>query len=246
MKPYGFLGLGIAAGFALGAIAMNLTSMDNANAAAGSASKAEIEAVVRDYIAANGQELMTSIENAANRAKSEKLSKMLGDDVPSKGPIDAPVTIVEFSDFQCPFCDRVQPGLLELREKYGKNIRWVYKNLPLDFHPEARPAAYASLAAHKQGKFWEYSTQLWAQQAQLGDKTYVAIAQGLKLDMAKFNKDRASNEVKAQVDADLQDAEAVGARGTPHFMINGQGLSGALPAAEFAKVIDAELAKAGK
>ncbi len=246
MKPYGFLGIGAVAGFAVGAIAMNMSSMDTANAAVGSASKAEIEAVVRDYIAGNGQMLMESIQNAANREKAEKLSKMINGDVPSKGPIDAPVTIVEFSDFQCPFCDRVQGGLNELRDKYGDKVRWVYKNLPLDFHPEARPAAYASLAAHKQGKFWEYTEQLWAQQAQLGDKTYVAIAQNLKLDMAKFNKDRASDEVKAQVDRDLADAEAVGARGTPHFMVNGQPLSGAVPASEFSKLIEAELSKAGK
>lgn len=246
MKPYGFLGVGIAAGFVVGALAMNMANSSNANAAAGTASKTEIEAVVKDYIAANGEALLESIESATQRAQNEKIAALVNGDSPSKGPATAPVTIVEFSDFQCPFCDRVQESINEVRAKYGDNVRWVYKNLPLDFHPEAKPSAYASLAAHKQGKFWEYSEQLWAKQAQLGEKTYVDIAQSLKLDMTKFNKDRASDEVKEQVETDLTDAQNVGARGTPHFMINGESMSGALPAAAFGKIIDAELAKAKK
>lgn len=245
MKTYGFLGLGAvaAAGFVLGALVMNLGSSTDANAAVNTSDKAAIEKVVKEYIAANGQELVASIQNAAQREKLEQMSKLISGDTPTKGPASAKVTIVEFSDYQCPFCDRVQPSLTELQAKYGDKIRWVFKNLPLEFHPEARPAAYAARAAYLQGKFWEYHQQLWAQQASLGDKTYVAIAQGLKLDMDKFNKDRASAEVKQKVDNDQAEAEAVGARGTPFFLINGQGVSGALPAAEFSKVIDAELKK---
>ena len=242
MKPFGFLGIGAIIGFLGGAVAMNFSEASIGNAAS-KLDKTEIEAIVKDYIAGHGMELMESIQAAMNKSQLNKLSNMVTPNTPSKGPIDAPVTIVEFSDFQCPFCDKVQPGLTELRAKYGDKVRWVFKNLPLEFHPEAKPSAYASLAANKQGKFWDYSQMLWARQANLGEKTYVAIAEELKLDMAKFNKDRASTEVKAQVDADQADAEAAGARGTPHFMINGQGISGALPASEFAKVIDAELAK---
>ncbi len=241
MKPFGFLGAGVAIGVLLGAALMNMSGTSVANAAGG-ASKAEVEAIVKDYIAAHGDELMASIQAAGERQQLARMAEVIGGkNIPSKGPITAPVTVVEFSDYQCPFCDRVQATLTEVRQKYGDKVRWVYKNLPLNFHPEAKPAAYAALAANKQGKFWEYHEQLWARQASLGEKTYVAIAQELKLDMDKFNKDRASDEVKAQVDADQADAEAMGARGTPHFVINGEAMSGALPAAEFIRVIDAKL-----
>lgn len=246
MKSFGLIGLGAAVGFVLTAAAMNLSNMNSANAATAPANKAQIEAVVRDYIAGHGDELMASIQNAAAKAQLAKAANLIGANTPTKGPVDAAVTIVEFSDFQCPFCDKVQSTLTDLRGKYGDKVRWVYKNLPLEFHPEARPAAYAAMAAQRQGKFWEYGQQLWAKQGQLGDKTYVAIAQDLKLDMDKFNKDRASAEIKAQVDADQADAEAMGARGTPHFVINGQAVSGALPEESFSQAIDAELKRAGK
>lgn len=239
MKTYGLLGAGVALGVLLGAALMNLGGTSTANAAG--LDKAEVEAIVKDYIDANGEALAASIQAAAERQQLAKLQSMLGADVPSKGPIDAKVTVVEFSDYQCPFCDRVQGTLDELRKKYGNKVRWVYKNLPLNFHPEAKPSAYAALAAHKQGKFWEYHDALWKNQATLGEKTYVKIAQDLKLDMAKFNKDRASDEVKQQVEADLADAETVGARGTPHFVINGEAMSGALPADAFSRVIDTKL-----
>lgn len=247
MKSYGFLGAGVAIGVLLGAALMNMSGTTVANAAGAAvntADKAAIEAIVKDYIAANGDQLSASIQAAGERQQLARLNQMLGNSaVPSKGPVNAPVTVVEFSDYQCPFCDRVQATLAEMRKKYGNDVRWVYKNLPLDFHPEAKPAAYAALAANKQGKFWEYHDMLWQRQASLGEKTYVAIAEELKLDMAKFNKDRASDDVKAQVETDLADAENMGARGTPHFVINGEQLSGAVPAAEFTRVIDAKLNK---
>jgi protein-disulfide isomerase len=245
MTPYGFVGVGVAAGFLLGTVAMCLTAgLREADAA--TMDKSGIEAIVKDYIAAHGEELTASILAAQNRAQQAKLETIIRGDVPSKGPKDAPVTIVEFSDYQCPFCDRVQGSLNELRGKYGDKIRWVFKVLPLDFHPEAKPAAYAALAANKQGKFWEYHQLLWQRQANLGEKTYLDIANELKLDIKQFNKDRASDEVKAHVEQDQADAEAMGARGTPHFMINGEALSGAMPTGEFVKVIDAQLKQAGK
>lgn len=243
MKPFGMIGIGAVAGFALGALAMNLSETNLANASGQTMSQAQVEKIVHDYIAGHGDELMTSIQNSISKTQMEKASKLVSGNTPSKGPIDAPVTVVEFSDFQCPFCDRVQPTLTDLRAKYGDKVRWVFKALPLEFHPQARPAVYAAMAAQRQGKFWEYGQQLWQKQDQLGEKTYVAIAQDLKLDMDKFNKDRASAEVKAQVDADNADAEAMGARGTPYFLINGQGVSGALPEETFTAAIDAELAK---
>ncbi|RYG60631.1 MAG: DsbA family protein [Alphaproteobacteria bacterium] len=246
MRSYGFLGAGIAIGVLLGAALINMsgTSVANATGTANVADKAAVESIVKDYIAAHGEELSASIQAAGERQQLARLNQMLGNsNVPTKGPMDAPVTVVEFSDYQCPFCDRVQATLNDVRKKYGNQVRWVYKNLPLDFHPEAKPAAYAALAAQKQGKFWEYHDMLWQRQASLSEKTYVAIAQELKLDMGAFNKDRASAEVKAQVETDMADAESMGARGTPHFVINGEQMSGAVPASEFIRVIDAKLKK---
>lgn len=205
--------------------------------------KATVEKIVKDYIATHGDEMLTSITNAQNQAKQAEFKKLINATTPVSGPASAPVTIIEFSDFQCPFCDKVQGSLAEVRKTYGNNVRWAFKNLPLEFHPEARPSAYAAAAANKQGKFWEYSKKLWANQKNLGDKFYTQAAQELKLDMAKFEADRKSPAIKAIVDADLQDAQRVEARGTPFFVINGTGLSGALPVEAFKQVIDAELAK---
>lgn len=236
IKPLPLALASLALGVALGAL---LGSAANAGTAV--TTKAEVETIVREYIANNGDELVTSIQRAGSRAQREMVNGIIDADTPRRGSDAAPVTIVEFSDYECPFCARVQGSLTELRDQYGDKVRWVYKNLPLSFHANAKPAAYAALAAHKQGKFWEYHQALWSQQANLNDATYVAIAKQLGLDMNRFNKDRASEAVKTQVDNDLKQAEEMGARGTPHFIINGESLSGALPTAEFRKVINAQL-----
>lgn len=236
LKPLPLAAASLALGVFAGAVLAN-----GANAGTAVVSKADVEEIVRAYIADHGEELMLSIQKAGSRAQLDQMKNVIGEDTPTLGPVTAPVTIIEFSDYECPFCARVQDSVSELRKTYGDNVRWVYKNLPLSFHENARPAAYAALAAHKQGKFWDFHKALWAQQANLNDATYQNIAKELGLDMAKFNTDRASDAVKAQVEADLADAEAMGAKGTPHFVINGEGISGALPAAEFRKVIDAHL-----
>jgi protein-disulfide isomerase len=205
--------------------------------------KAAIEKVVHEYIAAHGEELVTSMEAAQKRQKQEALKKMINENTPTIGPVDAPVTVVEFSDFQCPFCGKVQPTVNDLRAKYGMKVRWAFKNLPLSFHPQAQPAAQAAEAARMQGKFWEYSKQLWANQATLNDATFAKIATDLKLDMKKFEADRISDKVKKIINDDLQDAQAAGASGTPFFLINGEGTSGAVPLEAFTTIIDGELAK---
>lgn len=221
-----------------------VTSGANANTAV--TSKAEVEAIVRDYIANHGEELAASIQAAGTREQRAAMQNVITDDTPTMGPKDAPVTLIEFSDYECPFCARVQGSLAELRQQYGNKIRWVFKNLPLSFHENAEPAALAAMAAHKQGKFWEYNDALWQNQASLNDTTYLKIARDLGLNIDRFNKDRASDALKQKVAADLSDAEATGARGTPHFIINGTALSGAMPTGEFRKIIDAQLKAAGK
>lgn len=221
-----------------------LLALPFAPAHAQAVTKADVEKIVRDYIAAHGSDLAESIQAAQEREQLAKFKQLIDPQTPARGPATAPVTIVEFSDFECPFCDKVQGTLAQVRARYGDNIRWAFKNLPLDFHKDARPAAYAALAAHQQGKFWEFSKQLWANQDKLGDKFYIETAKSLKLDLARFNTDRASARIKAQVDKDLQQAQTLEARGTPYFMINGKGISGALPLEAFSQIIDAELAAA--
>ncbi len=242
LKPLPLAALCLAVGIAAGSL---LSNGANAVTPVDATSKAAIEAVVKEYIAANGDELLTSIERASMRSQMAAIAQVIDADTPSVGPADAPVTVIEFSDYECPFCARVQGTVSTLRKAYGKDVRWVYKNLPLSFHAQARPAAEAALAAHKQGQFWAYHDALWANQASLNEATYTRLAKDLKLDMKRFDADRRSAAIKAQVDKDLTHAEALGARGTPHFIINGESMSGALPEAEFRKVIDAKL-KAAK
>ncbi|ADO71429.1 DsbA family protein [Stigmatella aurantiaca] len=163
---------------------------------------------------------------------------------PVKGPANAPVTIVAFSDFECPFCSRVVPTLKQLEEGYKGKIRVAFKNQPLPFHANAKPAAAAALAAHEQGKFWEYHDKLFANQKALDRASLERYAEELKLDMGKFKAALDSNKFDAQITADSTEGTRVGANGTPTFFINGRTLVGAQPADAFKRVIDEELKKA--
>jgi protein-disulfide isomerase len=162
---------------------------------------------------------------------------------PSKGPSGAPVTIAEFSDFQCPFCSRVGPTLKRIEEVYGDKVRILWKHNPLAIHKDAPLAHVASIAADKQGKFWEYHDKLFANQRALKPDNLQTYAQELGLDMERFQKDLVDLENKRKVDADAAEAQSMQATGTPSFFINGRYLRGAQPFAEFAKVINAELAR---
>ncbi|WP_309887999.1 thioredoxin domain-containing protein [Archangium sp.] len=161
---------------------------------------------------------------------------------PAKGPENAPITIVEFSDFQCPFCSRAMKTVDEVIAAYPNQIRLVFRHYPLEFHKEAPKAAEASLCAGDQGKFWEYHDVLFANQqalqvAQLKD--HAKKVQGL--DVAKFTKCLDSGEKAATVKTDMADGQKLGVNGTPAFFINGILLSGAQPAEEFKSIIDEEL-----
>ena len=160
---------------------------------------------------------------------------------PSLGPASAPVTLVEFSDFQCPFCARAVPTLKALREKYPDELRVVYRHMPLDFHPYARPAALAATCADAQGQFWPYHDRLFEQQQALAPEDLVAHAEAIGLKNEIFQTCLEAAETAATVDADQRAAEAVGATGTPAFFINGIFLSGAQPLEVFEAVIDEEL-----
>jgi protein-disulfide isomerase len=160
----------------------------------------------------------------------------------STGTERAAVTIVEFTDFQCPFCQKVQPALKQLLQDYKGKLRLVTKNLPLAFHPQARPAARAALAAHRQGKYWEYRDLVFANNRTISEQSLLGHAQTLGLNLDRFRADMASPEIDQIISTDEQTAQEIGATGTPTFLINGRKLVGAVPLEAFKQRIDAELA----
>ena len=165
---------------------------------------------------------------------------------PFKGPDHAKVTIVEFTDFQCPFCSRVVPTMEELLEKYEGDLKVHVCMNPLAFHKRAFPAAIAYLAANRQGKGMEMHNVLFENKDSLEDDDLKFYAKEMGLDMAKFETDIADKELEAQVKAMQVTATALGASGTPAFFINGEFLSGAQPVDKFSAVIDKQLERAAK
>lgn len=161
-----------------------------------------------------------------------------------RGPADAPIDMIEFSDFQCPFCRQVQPALAELRTKYGDKIRWSFKDLPLSsIHPLAQKAAEAARCAADHDKFWEFRAAMFASST-ISPELYRSTAQDLGLDVDEFQACIDSNQHRDEVLADAAEAEALGISGTPAFVINGILVSGAQPLENFVAIIDRELAKA--
>jgi len=160
---------------------------------------------------------------------------------PSKGPANAPVTIIEFTDYQCPFCGRARPTVSEIIDTYKGDVHYVLRNFPLDFHPFAKKAAVAALCARDQNKYWDYSKKLWDNQRALDVDSLRKYAEETKLDMKKFNACLDGDKTLAEVMKDQQDGAKAGVSGTPSFFINGQSLTGAQPTEAFKKVIDQEL-----
>jgi len=166
---------------------------------------------------------------------------------PSKGPKDALVTIVEFSEFQCPFCARVLPTTKEILDTYGDKVRLVWRNNPLDFHNNAAPAAAVAMEAYAQGgdeKFWEVHDVLFANQRALGRTELEGYAEKAGLDAAKVKSALDEGTHKKAIDGDQALAAQLGARGTPYFFVNGRQLRGAQPFAAFKTVIDEEISTA--
>ena len=158
-----------------------------------------------------------------------------------KGPATAPIQMIEFSDFQCPYCQRANPAVDQVLTTYGDRVHFVYRHFPLPSHPNARPAAEASQCAAEQGKFWPYHDRLFANPSRLGNTDLKQHAVELGLDAAKFNACVDAHKYKTQVDADAQAGETAGVNGTPAFFINGRMLSGAQPFEAFKRIIDDEL-----
>jgi protein-disulfide isomerase len=162
---------------------------------------------------------------------------------PAKGPAAAKVTIIEFSDFQCPYCRRGYETMEEVLKMYPKDVKVVFKHYPLPFHKEAEPSARASWAAQQQGKFWEYHDALFKNQDKLSADFYNNLAADLKLDVEKFKKDMASEAAAKQVKDDAELGSKNGIQGTPGFFVNGVAVKGAYPAAHFKTIVDRWLEK---
>lgn len=163
---------------------------------------------------------------------------------PRLGPDDAPITIVAFGDFECPYCARGNDTIEALRERYGSRLRFVYKHSPLSFHSHAYVAARATVAAQAQGKFWAFHDALYARRARFDDADIQAIAKQVGLDMKKFRKAMASLELDRTIEQDLSLAMSLGVSGTPVYFVNGRAVHGAQPELVFRLIIEEELERA--
>jgi len=169
------------------------------------------------------------------------------DDDASKGPAKAPVTIVEFSDYQCPYCSRAEQTVKDVLKKYGDKLHFVYRDYPLPFHPNSNIAAQASECAKDQGKFWEMHNAMFANQGKLAQADLVETAGGISgIDKDKFKACLESGKFKDEVQKDYDDGQKYGVTGTPTFFINGIPMVGARDVNSFAEIIDSELERAGK
>ena len=169
-------------------------------------------------------------------------SKIETDGSPIKGPAEAPVTLVEFSDFQCPYCAGLFNTLQRVLDKYGAQVRLVYRNFPLSqIHPFAEKAAEAGLCAADQGQFWPMHDLMFQTQGQLKEEDLKSKAAQLKLNMDAFNSCLASGKSAGKIKQDLRAGAQLGVAGTPALFINGRFVSGAVPFDDIARVIDEEL-----
>lgn len=158
---------------------------------------------------------------------------------PTLGAASAPLVVVEYVDFSCPYSEQAYAPLREFAARHPGEVRLVLRHFPIDdLHPRARPAALAAVCAHRQGKFWQYYDKLFANQSQHEDADLTRYAVQVGLDLNSWRSCRTSTEVAAQVQQDLEDGVARGVPGTPTFFINGYRLSGALPLEAWEQILD--------
>ncbi|MEO5727838.1 MAG: thioredoxin domain-containing protein [Byssovorax sp.] len=173
--------------------------------------------------------------------------KVPAGDGPAKGGAEALVTIVQFSDFQCPFCSRVEPSIDDVMKTYGNKVRLIWRNNTLPFHPRAEPAAELAMEARAQKGdkgFWDAHAMIFKNQTKIADEDLLGYAKELGLDVDKVKVAIKDHKYKPGMDADMELADDIQASGTPHFFINGRRLVGAQPAEKFKAVVDEELKKA--
>jgi protein-disulfide isomerase len=162
--------------------------------------------------------------------------KALIGESPTNGAAESKIVLIEFSDFQCPYCAKADQTLKQFMAKHQNEVTLVYKHFPLtSIHPQALYAAKAAWAANQQGKFWQYNDALFTQQDKLGEELYLEIAQSLNLDLEQFNRDR--NVADTAIAQDMQLAEKLGVTGTPFFVMNEEVFSGAMQLSNMEKVL---------
>jgi protein-disulfide isomerase len=164
-------------------------------------------------------------------------------DAPARGPRNAPITVVLFSDFECPFCGKVEPTIAQLEKAYPGKVRVVWKNFPLPFHANAKPAAAAALAAGEQGKFWPMHRKLFENQRALDGESLRRYARELGLDMRRFEAALASNKFAPVIEAETKQGRAIGVTGTPASFVNGRKIVGAQPLEVWKQIVEQELGK---
>lgn len=225
--------------------------------------------VITDWIKANPslfittmQEALTNAQEDMKRIREEEekqqflatldnpLEPEIRKDETFRGPADAVITLVEYSDFECPYCTRGFQTVMELKEKYGKNLRFVYKHLPLSFHNQAKIASqyYEAIRLQSAEKAFAFHDGVFAEQRKLsqnGEAFLKQLAKKVGADMNKVAKDINSEAVNKRIADDMAEAEKFGIQGTPGFVINGVPVKGAYPASHFVEIIS-ELEKRGK
>jgi protein-disulfide isomerase len=160
---------------------------------------------------------------------------------PEIGPNDAAITLVEFSDFQCPYCTLATPQLQAVLKAYPTQVRLFFKQFPLDIHSQAALAAAAAVAAQKQGKFWPMHDALFASHTDLRRPTILALASAIGLDVKRFEADLDSVEIRKAVARDVEDGSSIGVMSTPTIFIDGQHYNGEIKLATLKPILDAEL-----
>lgn len=194
-----------------------------------------------------GEKYLESLRKKADvklMIEPPSVSFALSDAIPAVGPKDAPVTFIEFGDYECPYCRKVDPAMQKLREHYGDKLRFAFVNFPLPMHSHARKAAEAALCANAQNKFWPFHERLYASDGQsLEVPALKTLARSLGLDGARFDKCLDSNEETAAVQKTLDAASNIGLTATPSFLVNGHFVSGALPYEALQQAVEEELAR---
>lgn len=216
--------------------------------------------ILFNTIKAHPKAFLDTVNEAVELAKAEMANQAMEQDFNNRkepavseeraifGPKDAPITIVEYSDFQCPFCTRGYQTIKQVKEKYGDKVRVLYKHLPLDIHPQALPAAqyYEAIALQDTAKAEKFHDIIFEKQDQLNEKKEKFLDQAAKdvgADLAKVKKDIKSEEVNKRINADMEEAQKFGFSGTPGFLVNGVAIRGAYPADHFASIIDKLMAE---
>lgn len=203
---------------------------------------------IEDYLERNGAQMMQRLSSRQRQMDSQQMEEQFErqlktpvsiplDGSPSLGPDSAPVTIVTFSDFECPFCARAVPTLKQLLQSYPGKIRLVFKHLPLPMHKNAGSAARAAIAAQAQGKFWEMHDRIFENQRSLDAASLEKLARELKLDLKRFNRDSQASSAQSRMIEDMSTASRLGVRSTPSFFMNGAMVKGALPLDQWNRLI---------